>query len=272
MAVFEIRDESTEEFRLLGYLFYYSRSKRFFAELLQEYDEWTAPFIFSGFVRKGNYSIDSIWSRKFVDQRIIPPDRQNLGSILKENGLREYDPYRLLCLSEGRCAQDELHLMKIEKEDMIPEIRKRLCRKVRDVAVLNDRRVLVFFCDGKTVSADCRKLCGDNRSFDRILAENGAFENVRVAPGGNGIEWGEERNIPAEVLYSAGKRLNLSYEDFLRFSQIRLVDTGAAAEMLNCTRQYINQLVREGRLTPVRSESNNNLFLKSDIESENGSL
>lgn len=98
------------------------------------------------------------------------------------------------------------------------------------------------------------------------------FENVRVAPGGNGIEWGEERNIPAEVLYSAGKRLNLSYEDFLRFSQIRLVDTSAAAEMLNCTRQYINQLVREGRLTPVRSESNNNLFLKSDIESERGSL
>jgi len=38
--------------------------------------------------------MDSFWGGKFVAQRIIPPDRQNLGSILKENGLKAYDEPR----------------------------------------------------------------------------------------------------------------------------------------------------------------------------------
>ena len=68
--------------RLLGYLFYYERSRRFFAELLEGVDEWEAPFIFSSFVKKNIRSIDSEWSMKFVQQRIIPADRQNLGDTL----------------------------------------------------------------------------------------------------------------------------------------------------------------------------------------------
>ena len=85
MIVFEIRNNA-ENRRLLGYLFYYDRSKRFFTELLSDTDEWSAPFIFAGHVKKGEYSIDSVWSKKFVNQRIIPPDRQNLGSILEQLG------------------------------------------------------------------------------------------------------------------------------------------------------------------------------------------
>ena len=115
MVTFEIRDAATGEKRLLGYLFYYERSRRFFAELLEKWDEWAAPFIFSGFVKRGIYSIDSEWSMKFVRQRIIPADRQNLGAILRDNNLREYDEYRLLLLSEGRCAQDDLYLVHVNE-------------------------------------------------------------------------------------------------------------------------------------------------------------
>jgi excisionase family DNA binding protein len=89
-----------------------------------------------------------------------------------------------------------------------------------------------------------------------------------VAPGGNGIEWGEERNIPAETLYAMGKMTDITYDDMIGFAQQRMTDTAGACELLGCSRQYINQLVREGKLTPIRTTSNNNLFLKSDIESE----
>ena len=92
MIVFEIHNKA-ENRRLLGYLFYYDRSKRFYTELLSDLDEWSAPFIFAGHVKRCEYSIDSVWSKKFVNQRIIPLDRQNLGSILKENGLKTYDEY-----------------------------------------------------------------------------------------------------------------------------------------------------------------------------------
>ena len=268
MVVFEIRDDGIVKDRLLGYLFYYERSKRFFAELLDEYDEWAAPFIFSGFVAKGQYSIGSEWSKKFVEQRIVPPDRQNLGAILKDNGLKEYDEYRLLLLSNGRCAQDEIHLRKISEEAIESGIRLRLSRKVKECFPLAERRLLVFFRDGKSVISDVNKKLTEDRLFLNIYRDDDAFKNVRVAPGGNGIEWGEERNIPAEFLYDTGKRADIQYEDMVGFIDKRLVDTTDACRLLGCSRQYIDQLMREGKLTPVRATSNNKLFMKSDIESE----
>ncbi len=51
MVVFEIHDKA-QKGRLLGYLLYYERSKRFFTELAEDTDEWTCPFIFSGHVKK----------------------------------------------------------------------------------------------------------------------------------------------------------------------------------------------------------------------------
>lgn len=43
----------------------------------------------------------------WVRQRIVPPDRQNIGQILKANGLEEYDEFSLLMFGSGRCAQDD---------------------------------------------------------------------------------------------------------------------------------------------------------------------
>ncbi len=265
MTVFEIRDKARKG-SLLGYLFYYDRSRRFFTELLSDTDAWTCPFIFSDLVKKGIYSIDSIRSGKFVAQRIIPTDRQNLGSILKENGLKEYDEYKLLLLSEGRCSQDELYLVRISEKDIITEISKRLAGKVQDVMPLGNRKVLVFTEDRKSVIVDVENLCRDDRLFGNVLNSDEIFRNVRVSPGGNGIEWGEERFISAEILRDNGQESFISYDDLTDFIKTRLVDTAEAASILNCSRQYIKQLSDKERLTPLREGANSNLFLKSEIE------
>lgn len=267
MVVFEIRDKYLNK-RLLGYLFYYGRSKRFFAELLSDTDEWTCPFIFSDYVKKGIYSINSVRSAKFVEQRIIPPDRQNLGVILKENGLKEYDEFKLLLLSEGRCAQDELYLVRISERDIIPEIVNRFAGKVLDVMALENMRVLVFFVDKTSALADVGRICRDDRLFGNVLNSAEIFRNVRVSPGGNGIEWGEERFISAETLSSSGKRTAISYEDLIGFIKGRLADTAEATDLLNCSRQYIKQLADKERLTPLREGANSNLYFKSEIERE----
>ena len=265
MVVFEIHDKAQKN-RLLGYLMYYERSKRFFAELKEDTDEWTCPFIFSGHVKKGIYSIDSVWSSKFVSQRIIPPDRQNLGTILRENGLKEYDEFKLLLLSEGRCAQDELFLMRISDKEIVPEIRERFCKKVRDVMTLGDRKVLVFFMDDKSVVVDIGKLCKENRLFGNILRNDDVFRNVRVSPGGNGNEWGDEHFIDAKTLREIGKASVISYEDITGFMKDRLVNTAETADILNCSRQYIKQLTDKEILTPLRVGANSNIYLKSEIE------
>ncbi len=267
MVVFEIRNKE-EKGNLLGYLFYYERSKRFFSELLKETDEWTAPFMFSGHVKRGVYSIDSVWSAKFVGQRIIPPDRQNLGSILDKNGLKEYDEFKLLQLSEGRCAQDELYLVRIHEKDINPEIKNRLNEKILDVMPLKDNKVIVFYKNGESRTADIKKICGEDRLFGKILSDGDVFKNVRVSPGGNGIEWGEERFISAETLKAHGKRSDICYGDLLGFIRERLVDTAETAGMLNCSRQYIKQLSDKQKLTPVREGANSNIFMKSSIEAE----
>ncbi len=267
MNVFEIRDNAQKK-RLLGYLFHYEKSGRFFAELLQEVDEWTCPFVFSGAVKKGIYSIDSLQSRRFVEQRIIPADRQNLGSILKENGLKEYDAFRLLQLSEGRCAQDEIYLAKCSEKDLLPEMQKRLTEKVLDVLVMNSGSVLVFFRDGLSVMADVKELCGGNRTFENVLRREELFRRIHVSPGGHGVEWGEERFLPAEILRKEGKTSALSYEALTGFVQERLADTSEFTEMLHCSRQYVKQLADKKRLVPLREGGNWALYPKSSVEAE----
>lgn len=267
MTVFEILNKA-ENSRLLGYLFYYEKSRRFYAELLDDIDEWEVPFIFSSHIKKGIHSIDSMWSAKFVGQRIIPPDRQNLGSILKENGLKVYDEYRLLLLSDGQCAQDDLRLARIREDQVSTEIKNRLNKKVLDVMTLDGFKILVFFKDGKNSFADIKKICKDDPLFGNVTGNIENFRNIKVSPGGHGIEWGEERFISAETLRKCSDNSEITYEDIICFIKTRMTDTAETAQMLNCSRQYVNQLTDKGRLSPVRSTPGSNLYLKSALESE----
>ncbi len=267
MTVFEIRDESNKD-NLLGYLFYYPKSKRFYTELLGSVDKWNAPFIFWGQIKKGEYSIGYEESLEFVRQRIIPPDRQNIGMILRDNNISEYDEYKLLTLSSGRCAQDDLYLIKIDTDDVADEIKARFELKLKDVIALSDYRVMVFFKNGRTGIADINKLRKDDRLFSRVFEEKHVFDNVKLSPGGNGIEWSGTTIISAEDIYANSKWIDIAYADIINLSKNRVIDTGEAAALLGCTRQYINQLVNQKKLIPIKRISNNFLFLRSDIESE----
>lgn len=269
MTVFEIRDSSQRigrEDRVVGYLFYYERDRRFYAELPEGLDEWEVPAMFYGHAKRGERFVDAEWTMKWVRQRIIPADRQNIGSILKIHGLKTYDEYRLLCLSEGHCAQDECYIVRTEEAALPEEIRQRLLRKVRDVLPLSDFRLCVFFRDGAARMVDAGQLLGGRDAFRRILREEEIFERVKVAPGGNGIEWGDERGVSAELLYGSGEKPDVSYNDFLRFARVRLVDTPGAGEMLGVSRQYLNQLVGEDRLHPVISDVKGRVFLRAEVE------
>ena len=86
MKIFAIRDESMPEQFDLAYLFYYETEKRFYIELPDDADPWETPLLLSSFVKKGEKTVNSYWSKIWVQQRIVPTDRQNLGQILKDNG------------------------------------------------------------------------------------------------------------------------------------------------------------------------------------------
>jgi len=110
------------------------------------------------------------------------------------------------------------------------------------------------------------RLLDGNRIFANVLANEELLHRVKLSPGGNGIEWDETRSITAERLYSSGKKTDVSYSDFLTFIKNRTVDTSQLTNMLGISRQYINQLVKEERITPVAGYKNTNIFSKADVE------
>lgn len=66
------------------------------------------------FVRKGVYDVDDYWARRFVKERVIPPERQNIGSILRTIGAPYYTEFAILEYCGGRCCMDEFYLEEIE--------------------------------------------------------------------------------------------------------------------------------------------------------------
>ena len=88
MRIFAIKDESLSSQTVLGYLIYYENAKAFYIELPEDADPWETPLLLSTFVKRGERSVNSYWSRLWVEQRIIPPDRQNIGlakNIMNQN-------------------------------------------------------------------------------------------------------------------------------------------------------------------------------------------
>ena len=94
MKIFEINDEADNLF--IGNLLYYEKEKTFIIELSDELDEWTAPLLLTSFVKKGIYTIPRDISFLWVQERVIPSGRQNIGSILTHHKLKSYDEMKLL--------------------------------------------------------------------------------------------------------------------------------------------------------------------------------
>lgn len=130
MKIFAIRDESTQEQKDLAYLLYYKQEKQFYIELPENADAWETPLLLDSFVKRRETTVNSYWSKIWVQQRIVPIDRQNIGEILRDNHLKEYDEYELLMLAMGRCAQDDYYLVPINEKELPEEITRRFSKRI----------------------------------------------------------------------------------------------------------------------------------------------
>lgn len=57
-----------------------------------------------------------------------------------------------------------------------------------------------------------------------------------------------------------------STDEFKRFLAEEIVTQTELPEMLDCTRQYVHKLVKQGKLIPFKETGRERLFLKSDID------
>ncbi len=246
----------------IGILLYYEKAKSCIIELEEGLDEWTAPLLLTSYVKKGIFTIPRDVSRLWVRERVIPSDRQNIGAILAYHRLKSYDEMALLELADGKCAQDSLY---IQKTDTLPKyVAIRQQKNLVECFPTDGGYILCFFADGTAKRVDIEKLNGVE-GMEKPAQNRQLFLSGRIGPGGYAMTFDDAYDVAATDLYRAGETLPLRLEDLIAFIDRGTCDTGESCEELNCSRQNISYLIKQGSLKPIKEEVNGNLFLKSDI-------
>lgn len=98
-----------------------------------------------------------------------------------------------------------------------------------------------------------------------LLENSKLFEQIQLGDSGRELLWPGCCRIGVVRLRELGQQLPLSRGDFVRFCQTQLLSTAETAQLLQCTRQNIDSLVRRQRLHPVKCYAKNKLFLRSEV-------
>jgi hypothetical protein len=259
MKSFEIFDE--ENSRSVGVLLYFEKEKNFIIELSRDLDEWSAPLLFAGFVKKDIYTIPRGASLLWVKERIIPSGRQNIGSILKKHKLKAYDEFTFLELSGGRCSQDSLCIKKI---DTVPAfVEDRMKTNLTGMFVSGDS-LICFFADDTAKRVELKNL-EDVKGVDKIRANKELLSSGHIGSGGYYVTFNESIDLPAATVYARGTELNVKKEDFLAFVGASLLDTTETCDILSCTRQNLAYMVKQESLVPVKENVKGNLYFRDDV-------
>lgn len=96
--------------RVVAILNYDEEGKKYTIDIPENVTEKESPFMMALFLKKGIRHVNSEWSMRWVRSRIIPSSRQNIGEILRANGMKTYDEHMLLLKNEGRSCQDEFYI------------------------------------------------------------------------------------------------------------------------------------------------------------------
>lgn len=260
MKIYEMIDDESEI--SIGVLLYYENSREFIIELKEELDEWTAPLLFSGYVKKNIYTIPRSASHMWVSERVVPIDRQNIGSILATHKLSSYDEMKLLEIAHGRCSQDCVYIRKTDKLPVFAS--ERVKHNVTECIVSADRYLILFFRDDSVKKTDLSHLPEDTEGIGKILANDQLLMSGKVGVGGYSVVFNDSIDIPAWLLYEKGVDLPVNPEDFYNFVCQNVLDTTQCCDMLECSRQNISYMVKKGQLNPIREDVKGNLYLKGE--------
>lgn len=136
--------------------------------------------------------------------------------------------------------------------------------KVATVTPLSDMRLLVTFENGAVKLFSVRPIIEDYPEY-AALENPDLFALVQVEPGGYGVSWTPELDASEGELWENGVELPLCADDLARFAASNIISTAEACELLSCSRQNIDDLVRRKKLHPVRSLPRERLFLRSEV-------
>lgn len=115
MRRFEIVDGARRKAKACALLTYNPATREFAIEIYESALPDDLPMTLAAHAERGVRRLDPTWSRRWVQERIVPTGRQNLGEVLRAHSLMEYDELTLLVSCEGRCCQDDFYIRELSE-------------------------------------------------------------------------------------------------------------------------------------------------------------
>lgn len=265
MRVYAIKDEELEN-RIIGYLFCYEKAREGIIELCSDLNEWDAPILFEHLVREGIYTVPRNITMLWIRERVIPSGRQNIGLILKNAKLTEYDELALLAISKGRCSQDECYIEEISIEEISEEIAKRRNNNILGCFISSDMQLMCTSKDDTVRKLDISSLAASRNDLRHVIATPELMNSVNVGLGGYSVTFSENIEIQLSDILKYGVKLPISAIDFRNYITIDIIDTTTACKRLGCTRQNLSYLVKREEIKPVISGAKENFYARGEIE------
>lgn len=73
-----------------------------------------APPIMEPSLREGKRTLGPYWTKRMITGRIVPPERPNISDILRNLGMKEYDPIEIYIRTKGKTDYDMIELEQID--------------------------------------------------------------------------------------------------------------------------------------------------------------
>lgn len=116
MKYYAIKSDVYGKNKVLAVLTYDDEKNTYTIDVPEENTEKEVPFMIASFVKRGQRHIGNEWSMKWVQSRVTPATRQNIGQILRVNHIKSYNEHEFLIKNYGRCCQDECYIEEIEAD------------------------------------------------------------------------------------------------------------------------------------------------------------
>ena len=115
MRCFDIYNTAKRQRKPVAQLTYDERGGSTCIQIAADARPADLPLMLALFAERGERTVPDAWARRWIEERIPPQGRQNLGEILRAHGLDHYDEIALLAAAEGRSAQDDFLIREVSQ-------------------------------------------------------------------------------------------------------------------------------------------------------------
>ena len=230
---------------IFGYFFVDLENDDCYIELNEGLDNY--PVFFDIFINKKKYIIESYWTRKWIEERVIPAERQNINDILKDNGFKYYNEILMIIASKAHSSMDDNYLKEIKYNEISDFVKERRKHLIKDFIYLKEKnKIIVFFEDGISKMIDLKTK--NNKPFIN------SFGSELISTSYEFYSYDD--------IYKNGEETPLLYDDLLNYIGDNILSTNAIKKEYDYSRQYVNKLKQEKKIY----ELHDNLFIYNDIK------